>query len=180
MKLEILCRERARLILMATVCALAFSLSTQANARRQTPSNTSKEPVAATEPSVKLTPVDVVNSQLKALQHNDAKDSGIATAFKFASPANKALTGPLDHFVQLLKNPTYKPLLNYRSVEFGPVKIFEGVAHMRIMLIDAEGARAVYVFILSKQPDGPCRDCWMTDGVMRVEEKQEERNAPIA
>ncbi|MGA9995989.1 MAG: DUF4864 domain-containing protein [Pyrinomonadaceae bacterium] len=186
MKLDVsLVSNRARAVLIATVFAFVFSLAPQAVATKacwQTQSNTTKEPVAATEPSAQLSPVDVVNSQLKALQHNDspAKDSGIATAFKFASPANRAQTGPLDHFVLLLKNPAYKPLLNHRSVEFGPVKIFEGVAHMRITLIDSEGARAVYVFILSKQPDGPCKDCWMTDGVMKIEEKQEERNVPIA
>lgn len=174
--------KRASVRLMLMAFALACGLAHQPCAFGQTESSTKKEPVAATEPGAALTPADVVNSQLKALQHNDtpAKDSGIATAFKFASPSNKSLTGPLEHFALLLKNPTYKPLLNHRSAEFGPVKIFEGVAHMRVTLVDSEGARAVYVFILSKQTDGPCKGCWMTDGVMKVEEKQEERNVPIA
>ena len=39
-----------------------------------------------------------------------------------------------------------------------------------VTVIDAAGNVAHYVFELSKQhDDGPLKDCWMTDGVMRVE-----------
>jgi hypothetical protein len=41
-----------------------------------------------------------------------------------------------------------------------------------VTVIDAAGQATHYVFQLSKQHDaGPLKDCWMTDGVIRVEPK---------
>lgn len=53
------------------------------------------------DPSPDLSPDQVVRIQLDAMARNDepAPDSGIATAFKFASPENQAQTGPLDRFI---------------------------------------------------------------------------------
>src|SRR6185437_12206552 len=46
-------------------------------------------------PKPELTPGQVVEIQLEALQFNDkpAKDAGIATTFRFASPGNRKATG---------------------------------------------------------------------------------------
>ena len=134
------------------------------------------------EPSPKLSPGEVINIQLKALQRNDTptKDSGIATAFKFASPANKEATGPLDKFVQLVKSAAYRPMLNHRSAALKTLQQSDELAHLKATLVDAQGTTVVYVFILSKQHDAPYQDCWMTDAVLRVPEKQEETGQPIA
>jgi hypothetical protein len=122
------------------------------------------------KPSPKYSPTEVIKIQLEALQHNDtpAKDSGIATAFKFASPNNQAATGPLERFILLVKNPAYKPMLDYKSAEFGVLDIKGDDAEQRVTLTNADGEKAVYRFTLSKQHEEPYKDCWMTDGVERV------------
>jgi hypothetical protein len=52
-------------------------------------------PVEATEPSPDLAPEEVVRMQVEWLRTNDADAHGIAQVFAFASPANRAQTGPL-------------------------------------------------------------------------------------
>ena len=59
----------------------------------------------------------VVREQLEALQRNDTpeKDAGIRTAWARAHPRNRAATGPLGRFTDMLKSPAYRDLLGHRS-----------------------------------------------------------------
>jgi hypothetical protein len=124
-----------------------------------------KRPVPAPD----LSPGDVVKIVLDALKNNDAKDTGIATTFAFASPGNRKVTGPLERFIPMLKNPAYAPMLNHKSAKYGKVVIRDDAAQQVVKVVDAKGHEAMYVFRLSKQADGDLKDCWLTDGVVRVE-----------
>ena len=64
-------------------------------------------------PNPCLNPSDVVRVQLNAMQQNGPSNFGIEVTFRFASPSNKRFTGPLKRFIQLVKNPSYKHLLNH-------------------------------------------------------------------
>ena len=121
------------------------------------------EPVPS--PSPDLTPRQVVRAQLDALRRNDdpEPDAGIATAFGFASAANRAVTGPLPRFATMLRNPLYRPMLGHASADFGPVQVDGDVARVQVVLIGNEGRVAAYDFTLSKDED---TGCWLTDGVM--------------
>ncbi|MFN2455959.1 MAG: DUF4864 domain-containing protein [Pyrinomonadaceae bacterium] len=144
--------------------------------------NPARQKNAMLQPNPNLSPEQVITIVLEALQHNDqpAPDSGIATAFRFASPGNHAATGPLDRFILLVKNPLYKPLLNYKSVERGTVRIADDVARQRVTLVAANGLRAVYLFTLSKQTDNPYKNCWMTDGVERLVGDRDDDSQQVA
>lgn len=123
---------------------------------------------AAHRPSPSLSPADVVRIQLDALRGNDERhDGGIATVFQFASPANRSITGPLDHFVELVKTPEYSPMLNHRRAEPGPLITSGDLAEQRVLITSAAGERITYVFVLSRQRDGVYAGCWMTEGVLR-------------
>ncbi len=121
-------------------------------------------------PDPTLGPEQVIQIQLKALKRNDEPevDSGIATAFNFASPANRAMTGPLPRFVQMVHNPLYAPMLGYRAEQIGPLEMVGDSVQQSVMLLDAQGRTAVFVFTLSRQEEGRYAGCWMTDGVMRM------------
>lgn len=123
------------------------------------------------EPNPDLTAEQVVQIVLEALQHNDdpCVDCGIRTTFNFASPANRAETGPLPRFIEMVRNPLYIPLLNFDRVELDAATVEEGHAEQRIRVFDQVGNSASYVFMLSKQPGPAWKDCWMTDGVVRIE-----------
>lgn len=141
-----------------------------------------EHPKDAPQPNPTLSPEDVVKIQLEALQHNDTptKDAGIAVAFRFASPANQTMTGPLEKFVLLVKNPLYRPMLNYKKLERDKIEISGDEARQRITVITANDERISYVFTLSKQKEGQFKNCWMTDGVERVGGLQPDPNIKIA
>jgi hypothetical protein len=123
--------------------------------------------VADLAPRPELSAEDVVQYQITALQHNDdpKSDAGIERAFRFASPSNKQMTGPLEHFIQIVKGPAYAPLLNNRSSMLVGSEQKDNQAKIAVKVIADDGRQVIYVFILSKQNEGDFHGCWMTDGV---------------
>lgn len=115
-------------------------------------------------PSPALSPEDVVRIQLEALRRNDLQNRGIAVAFRFASPANRANTGPLERFVSMIRNGPYALMLRFRAASYGPVESRGFRARQRVTLADA-GRSVTYWFYLSRQSEEPYIDCWMTDAV---------------
>lgn len=123
----------------------------------------------AHRPNPSLSPGDVVRIQLDALRANDELDGdgGIATVFQFASPANRSMTGPFDRFVELVKTPEYRPMLNHRRAEPGPLITSGDLAEQRVLITTAAGDLVAYVFVLARQREGVYAGCWMTEGVLR-------------
>ncbi len=133
-------------------------------------------PVAAahlpqTEPDPSLSARDVVSIQIEALQNNDTpyENRGIEVAFNFASPANKRITGPLERFKVLVRNPTYGPMIDHRGAEYQNVKIEGDVAQIDVLLNSSEGEYLGYRFILSRQHGNQYEGSWMTDAVIRFD-----------
>ncbi|MEM7259754.1 MAG: DUF4864 domain-containing protein [Pseudomonadota bacterium] len=124
-------------------------------------------PTLALDPSPRLNPADVVKFQLDSLrQNNAANDDGIASTFKFASPANRSVTGPLSRFSQLFDHPRYAPMINHQRADIELVSDNGRVAVFDVELVDGNGSIHHYRFELSLQQSGACIDCWMTDAVM--------------
>ena len=120
------------------------------------------------DPSPEWSPAEVIRLQVEALQHNDTPhpDAGIATAYRFASPGNRAATGPLARFAAMVHGPTYRDLLNASQVDFGRIRVEGDRAVQEVTVIRPDGRRATFAFGLSRQADGPWAGCWMTDAVV--------------
>ena len=116
-------------------------------------------------PKPGLTPEQVVQIQLNALRHNDERNRGIEVAFRFASPDNKLQTGPLPRFISMIHQGPYRLMLAYENVSYHPLELVEDVARQRVTLIGA-GLVVDYEFYLSRQGEGVCTGCWMTDAVV--------------
>ena len=131
---------------------------------------TSVDPVAnSAKPIASLSPLQVVQLQIEALRRNDDKDSGIEVAFRFASPNNKRMTGPLPRFASMIKNGPYALMLRFRDADFGEGRVVERKAAQPVTLILPGEPPVTFVFFLSRQSEeGPLRDCWMTDSVQIV------------
>lgn len=108
--------------------------------------------------------------QLEALQNNDlyGHDGGIRIAFNYASPDNRSYTGPVERFIQLVKNPLYRPMIGFSRAALGTMLIMGDHAQVRVDVVDASGQSVRYLWSLSRQSQPPYTDCWMTDGVMQV------------
>ena len=115
-------------------------------------------------PRPELSPAEVIRIQLEALRNNDEGNRGIEVAFRFASPANRASTGPLLRFVRMIEEGPYALMLEYREAAYGAVEVRAERARQRVTLTGAR-ARISYWFHLSRQSDAPFEGCWMTDAV---------------
>jgi hypothetical protein len=104
------------------------------------------------------------------MQKNSADDEGIATVFKFASPDNKAVTGPLSRFTQMIKLG-YADMLNYKSVRYEDIEVEGDIAFQVVWLQAQSGPESGYGFKLSKQSGGEYDGMWMTDAVVLIGKK---------
>ncbi len=122
-----------------------------------------------TEPDPSLSPQDVVSIQIEALQHNDTpyQDRGIEVTFNFASPTNKCMTGPLERFKVMVRNPIYGPMINHRSARYENVRVEGDFAQVDAILQSNDGQYLGYRFMLSPQHDNRYEGRWMTDAVYR-------------
>ncbi len=125
-----------------------------------------------TFPNPAYSPGEIVRIQVEALAANQG-DAGIELAFRFASPANKRSTGPIERFVQIVRAPAYLPMLNHRRAEYGPADQRENYAAQVVTIIARDGSRHRYIFELSRQVDGAYSGCWMTDSVRALTRSSE-------
>jgi hypothetical protein len=130
--------------------------------------------IADLTPKPELSPEQVVQYQVTALQQNDDQklDAGIERVFRFASPSNRKATGPLEHFTHVLKGPVYSPMLNNRSSSIVGSEVKDNQATVVVKIVAINGANVTYVFVLSKQGEGDYKNCWMTDGVAPLKEEE--------
>ena len=66
-------------------------------------------------PNPQLNAHQVLTIQLQSLQHNKklGNNFGIKQTYEFAHPNNKALTGPIHNFIEMLETESYSILLNH-------------------------------------------------------------------
>ena len=116
-------------------------------------------------PHPDLSPQQVVRIQLAVLRGNDDLNRGIEICFRFASPANKSVTGPLPRFVRMIEGGPYSLMLRYQDVVFEPVEIDGSTARQTVTLY-GRGKALTFTFFLGRQSAGECNNCWMTESVI--------------
>ena len=122
-----------------------------------------------TEPNPSLSPQDVVSIQIEALRNNDTpyEDRGIEVTFNFASPTNKRMTGPLERFKAMVRNPVYGPMIDHRSAKYENFTVEGDLAQVDVILESKDGQYLGYRFMLSLQHDNQYEGSWMTSAVSR-------------
>jgi Domain of unknown function (DUF4864) len=125
-------------------------------------------------PEPKFSPEEVVQYQVRALQHNDDPhpDAGIERTFRFASPSNKRQTGPLEHFVSIVKSVAYLPMVNNLASSVVGSQIEGDHAKVVIRITPEKGPELSYLFVLTKQHDDALDNCWMTDSVLPIQQDE--------
>ena len=124
-----------------------------------------------TEPDPSLSPQDVVSIQIEALRNNDTpyENRGIEVTFNFASPTNKRMTGPIERFELMVRNPIYGPMINHRTAKYENLMIEGEIAQLDVILTSKDGEYLGYRFTLSRQHDNRYEGSWMTDAVIRFD-----------
>ncbi|MGB0957878.1 MAG: DUF4864 domain-containing protein [Litorivicinus sp.] len=109
-------------------------------------------------------PRAVLERLLYALQTNNEANDGIALVFDYASPSNKAMTGPLPRFIDMVSRHPYAELLQHQSAAIGPAVDRDNQRQFPIRLITEGGTAMGYLWTLEQQPN----DRWMTTMVRPV------------
>ena len=118
-------------------------------------------------PDPSISPEEVVAIQMKALQFNDnpIPDFGIAQTWSFAHPRNRAMTGPLQRFGNMLKGPAYGAMLNHASHRIVPVAGDGGVANFDVFMETGGGRMLYFSWTVELVSGGEYDNCWMTVAV---------------
>lgn len=131
-------------------------------------------------PSADLAPEEVVRLQLAGLSDEQADGVGILQCYCFASPANRAVTGPLDRFGAMVRQGEYHCMASPQALLVGRPQGDDRVARVLVTVIDQETRVRAFTFVLGRQQDAAFKDCWMTEAVLPAPGPAEPDAVPVA
>lgn len=119
------------------------------------------------QPNPAIRPSEVIAIQLNSLKNNDQPhiDAGIRQTWKFAHPRNKAMTGPFPLFLNMLKSPHYKMMLNHNSHKIKLITSGNGWQKFEVLMESANGNVMQFLWVVEMVTNGDYKDCWMTVSV---------------
>ena len=116
-------------------------------------------------PSIAITPKEVVKIQLSGLQQNDLefKDSGIEQTWNFAHPNNKKVTGPLNNFKRMIKGASYQMMIDHLSHTITEVGGSNKSVQFEVIILDKNKIYHKFNWQVEKYTEeGSLKDCWLT------------------
>ena len=120
------------------------------------------------KPNSNLEPFDVLMIQLNSLKNNNKpyKDAGIEQTWEFAHPFNKASTGPLEKFKQMIYSDSYKILIGHKNSKTIILEETSNKLVYKVYVISKDKRKYYYIWQIEKvRRDGKFKNCWMTTGV---------------
>ena len=120
------------------------------------------------KPNSNLEPFDVLMIQLNSLKNNNNpyKDAGIEQTWEFAHPANKAITGPLENFKQMIYSDSYKILISHENNKSIVLKKSQNKLIYKVYVLSKDKKKYYYIWKIEKvNQQGKFKDCWMTTAV---------------
>ena len=120
------------------------------------------------KPNPGLKPFEVLMIQLNSLKNNNNpyKDAGIEQTWEFAHPNNKAITGPLNKFKQMIYGQNYKILISHENSEVTILKETKDMLVYKVIVLTRDKKKYHYVWRVEKILfEGKLKNCWMTVSV---------------
>ena len=120
------------------------------------------------KPNSNLKPFDVLMIQLNSLKNNNNpyKDAGIEQTWEFAHPSNKAATGPLERFKQMIYSDNYKILISHENNETIILKETSSKFIYKVYVLSKDKKKYYYIWQIEKvKLEGKLKNCWMTTRV---------------
>ena len=120
------------------------------------------------KPNSNLKAFDVLMIQLNSLKNNNNpyKDAGIEQTWEFAHPINKASTGPLKKFKQMIYSDSYKILISHENNETTILKETSNKFVFKVFVLSRDKKKYYYIWQIEKvEQEGKFKNCWMTTNV---------------
>lgn len=159
----------ARCILLAFASTVGFLVGVAVSLAFLPDSDVSAEVLnprrELTLPDVAILPEEVVRLQVAALREFRHNDMALLQCYCLASPANRSVTGPLNRFAAMVRQPQFEALVLADHSLVGPPVMRGGQAAVLVTVVDANRRASVFRFVLSRQHGEPFDGCWMTDAV---------------
>ena len=117
------------------------------------------------KPNSNLKPFDVLMIQLNSLKNNNNpyKDAGIEQAWEFAHPFNKASTGPLEKFKQMIYSDSYKILISHENAKSITLDETPNKYVFKVYILSKDKKKYYYIWQVEKvKQEGKLKGCWMT------------------
>ena len=124
------------------------------------------------KPSITLKPFDILMIQLNSLQNNNVpfKDAGIEQTWEFAHPNNKAMTGPLEKFKQMIYSKSYEILIRHEKSEITILNETNNKSVYKVYILSKDKKKYYYIWQIEKVlKNGNLENCWMTTSVSSPE-----------
>lgn len=150
-------------LLFATALMLATATALQA------------QDAAARGPQPDMEPPQVVEAMLLALKKGTPE--GVAELYQFSSPGNRAQTGDVQQFTQMIVQG-FPDMLGHQAARMAPPLIDGDRAMVPVQLVGSDSEMYEYMFILSRQNIPECQGCWMADAVVPPEALAPEGGVP--
>ena len=111
-----------------------------------------------------FTAIEVVELQMTSLQTNsEMNNAGIYQCWLFAHPENKKYTGPFSNFKRMIKDTTYKILLNSIKFKTKLISKSDEVVKYSVVIDAFDNKRYQLDWVLEKAKlNKDCKNCWMT------------------
>ena len=120
------------------------------------------------KPNTNLGPFEVLMIQLNSLKNNNKpyKDAGIEQTWEFAHPNNKAATGPLKRFKEMIYSDSYKILISHENNKITILKEESNKFVYKVNVLSKDKKKYFYIWEIEKvEKEGKFKNCWMTTGV---------------
>ena len=120
------------------------------------------------KPNSNLEPFEVLMIQLNSLKDNNNpyRDAGIEQTWEFAHPINKASTGPLERFKQMIYSDSYKILISHQNNKTIILKESVNKSVYKVYVLSKDKKKYYYIWQIEKvELEGNLKNCWMTTGV---------------
>ena len=120
------------------------------------------------KPNSNFKPLDVLTIQLNSLKNNNNpyKDAGIEQTWEFAHPINKASTGPLERFSQMIYSDSYKILISHQNNKIIILEESVNKFVYKVYVLSKDKKKYYYIWQIEKvTQEGNLKNCWMTTGV---------------
>ena len=120
------------------------------------------------KPNSNFKPLDVLTIQLNSLKNNNNpyKDAGIEQTWEFAHPINKASTGPLERFRQMIYSDSYKILISHQNNKIIILEESVNKFVYKVYVLSKDKKKYYYIWQIEKvTQEGNLKNCWMTTGV---------------
>ena len=120
------------------------------------------------KPNSNFKPFEVLMIQLNSLKNNNNpyKDAGIEQAWEFAHPFNKASTGPLEKFKQMIYSDSYKILISHENSKTTILKETQNKFVYKVYILSKDKKKYYYIWQIEKvEEKSKFKNCWMTTNV---------------